>query len=340
MNSRTRRAARPIAALAAAVTLAVAPSQAVAATGADGVARVASAGCRAQPTPPGEATLPFSAAGRAGSYIRDVPAAAPGTPLPVVFDLHGYLEPATTEHRSTGLSRFGDRHGFVTITPEIAESGLPRWDFNKGSADVAFLGDLLTGVESTLCVDERRVFVTGISMGAITSSSLACQLADRVAAVAPVAGLQNFSWCRPARPVPVVSFHGTADPFIAYTGGDGPIGRLLPAPDGSPVRHPGDGGPSSSSIPDQVAAWAARNGCAAQPTPRRVAADVTLLSYPCPAGDEVEFYSIAGGGHTWPGADFGVNPVPLLGATTMSIDANRIMWDFFRTHPLTGPMQP
>lgn len=332
MNSRTVRAA----ALAASAAVALGVTVTAAGHAATPVPPLASAGCHNRPVPPGEATLPFAAAGRSGTYIQDVPTAAPGTALPVVFDLHGYMESAALEHEGTGLSGYGDRHGFVTITPEITESGLPRWDDTRGSADVAYLGDLITRVESTLCVDQRRVFVAGLSMGAFTTSSVACQLADRVAAVAPVAGLQAFGWCAPARPVPVVAFHGTGDPFVAYTGGDGPVGRLLPAPDGSLQRHPGDGGPLPRSIPDQVTAWAARNGCGIDPTSTPVAADVTLIRYPCPAGDEVEFYSIAGGGHTWPGSTSPVYPAPLVGKTTHSIDANTVMWDFFRAHPLGG----
>jgi polyhydroxybutyrate depolymerase len=232
----------------------------------------------------------------------------------------------------------------VTITPQITESGVARWDYSADSADIAYIGTLLTHVENSLCVDERRVFVTGLSMGAFTTSAIACELPRRIAAVAPVAGLQAFSWCHPNRPVPVVAFQGTADPFVSYGGGPGPQALKLPATDGSNLTigqeikiHPHiPGNPLPQSIPSQVATWARRNGCASKPANSRVGSDVTLVSYPCPTNGAVRFYIIKGGGHTWPGGPAGVFPASIVGQTTTSISANDIMWSFFRAHPLTG----
>jgi polyhydroxybutyrate depolymerase len=181
-------------------------------------------------------------------------------------------------------------------------------------------------------------------MGAFTSSAVACELSSRVAAVAPVAGLQAFSWCRPKRPVPVVAFQGTTDPFVSYTGGPGPAALKLPAPDGSNKTvgqelkaHPhAAGNPLPQSIPTQVATWAKRNGCGATPTKTQIASDVTRVTYPCAADSSVQFYVIKGGGHTWPGAPPGVFPAATVGRTTTSISANQVIWNFFQAHPLTG----
>jgi polyhydroxybutyrate depolymerase len=156
--------------------------------------------------------------------------------------------------------------------------------------------------------------------------------------------LQAFSWCRPSRPVPVVAFQGTADPFVSYTGGPGPNALKLPAPDGSGQTigqelkaHPhASGNPLPQSIPTQVATWAKRNGCGSTATKTSVASDVTLVSYPCAAGSSVEFYVIRDGGHTWPGGTSGIYPPALVGRTTMSISANQIIWSFFQAHPLGG----
>lgn len=326
----SRRAAGIAAALVSCATFVVGGAHA------DEAAPVASDGCAAA-VPAGESLQQFAAAGKAGSYIRDVPGRT--GPLPVVVDLHGYLEPAVIAHDVSGLSRLGGEQGFVTITPQLDEPGVPRWDYGPGSADIAYLSDLLTHVESTLCVDRARVYVAGMSMGAFTASSVACQLSGRVAAVAAVAGLQDFEWCRTGRAVPVVAFHGTADPIVAYTGGLGPNARFLPTPDGAGSVSPGEysgppGGPGPQSVPDNAAAWARRNGCGADPATQRVAPDATLTSYACPAGGAVELYSVDGGGHTWPGSSSGLYPTPLVGAPMNSINATAIMWDFFRTHPL------
>ncbi|WP_280250056.1 alpha/beta hydrolase family esterase [Nocardia abscessus] len=258
-----------------------------------------------------------------------------------MLNLHGYLEPAIVAHYGTALAPFGYLHGYVTITPEIVGSAVPQWDFGEGSRDMRYLSDLLTHVESTLCVDRLRIYVTGLSMGAFASSSLACQLSDRIAAIAAVAGLQDFAWCRTTRPVPVLAFHGTDDPIVAYTGGPGPLVRWLPSPDGSISPGPGQpdvtrNGPGPQSIPDNAAAWARRNGCEAEATERSIAADVVLREYPCPADATVQLYSIIGGGHIWPGSTSLLYPPLVVGNNTTSLNANDVIWDFFRTHPLPG----
>jgi len=318
--------------LAAATLTAAAQAARADAPAANSIAPVGSTGCHAAAPAPGQTTRTFAADGRSGTYIQDVPAAA-DHPLPLVVDLHGYLEPALLEHDGSGLGAFGDSHGFLTVTPQIDEPGWPRWDFGQHSADVSYLSDLISTVESSSCVDLRRVYVSGLSMGAFTTSSLACQLSNRIAAVAPVAGLQDFPWCATTRPVPVVAFHGTADPLVAYGGGQGVNARFLPGASDDSLN-----GPGPTSIPANAAAWAHRNGCAAQPHQQPIAADVTLTTYPCPADATVELYSVLGGGHTWPGNPSVVSPTPLVGTTTTSINATQIMWDFFQSHPLAGPI--
>ena len=270
-------------------------------------------------------------------YIRHVPAAHDGTkPLPVVVDLHGYTEGAQVHVHMSELGAFGDQHGFVTITPQ-GLGPIPRWETAVGSKDVKFIGDLLDQVEKTVCVDTARVFVTGLSNGAMMTSVVACALANRVAAVAPVAGITNVAGCKPARAVPIVAFHGTADPFLAYDGGLGPAAAKLPAPDGS-GRTLGDLGvrdrPKGPSVPDVLHAWARRNKCTGQASEKQVASDVTELSYACPRGADVELYRVTGGGHSWPGSVFSKQIASVVGPTTDSISADAVMWAFFEAHPL------
>ena len=66
-----------------------------------------------------------------------------------------------------------------------------------------------------------------------------------------------------------------------------------------------------------------------------VADDVELQAgVDCPAGAEVQLYVVEGGGHTWPGSEFDTRIEPIVGAVTMSISANELMWEFFEEHPL------
>jgi polyhydroxybutyrate depolymerase len=255
--------------------------------------------------------------------------------MPLILDLHGYGETADIHTKISGLGAYGDTHGFVTITPQT-QGPVPLWDTSLQGKDVAYLGAVLGKAESALCVDTRRIYVTGYSNGAFMTSALACKYAGRVAAVAPVAGIRNISGCPPARRVPVIAFHGTADHFVPYDGSVGSAVSSLPAPDGSgrTLGQVGNAGSKGPSIPQILAAWGARNGCAKTPAENTVASDVTQIRYACPAGADVELYRVTGGGHAWPGSPVDKAIEKVVGPVTMSINADALMWSFFTQHPL------
>ena len=181
-----------------------------------------------------------------------------------------------------------------------------------GVDDVAFTNDLLDELERTLCVDERRVYATGKSNGAGFVGILGCVLADRFAAIAPVAGAfyPNGIDCRPSRPMPVIDFHGTADATIPYTGD---ADRGLPA------------------IPDWVKAWAQRDRCLIRWFDQEIQPDITISRWlGCARGVEVTHVAVTGGGHTWPGADSYSGG----GHTTQTVEAHEVLWQFVRRYTL------
>jgi len=293
----------------------------------------------------GEQTLAFDDAHDSGSYVEQVPTTAlPGRALPVIFDLHGYAEPGQIQVTLSGLGTYGQTHGFATITPWIDGQRIPLWLASVGSKDMAWFGHLLTHVEATACVDENRVFVTGYSNGAFMSSAIACQFSGRVAAVAPVAGIVDVKHCQATRRVPVVAFHGTADPLVHYNGTPSQAAENLPAPNGSgetegqEAKQFGTNDPfkKGPTIPQQTAGWAQRNGCSAQMTRTRIASQVTLLSWSCPHHANVELFRIQGGGHAWPGSTESAEISKVIGYTTFQISADAEMWSFFQAHPRTS----
>jgi polyhydroxybutyrate depolymerase len=283
--------------------------------------------------------VPFAAAGETGLYIEQVPPGRSGRPSPVVFDLHGYVETAAEQANVSALGTYGATHGFVTITPQVTYA-VPHWQVTASAADLSFLSDLLTHVEATLCTDEARIYFTGYSNGAMMTSRVACALSTKVAAVAPVAGVQDYPDCHSRRPVPVVAFHGTADPYVNYEGGPGPKLYGLPAADGpgtlgqAAAKNPGVLTLLPATIPAQVAGWAKRNDCRPNPNRRAIGTDVTQITYRCPADAAVELYRVNGGGHTWPGSRVSASLAAATGRTTFTISADTTMWKFFQTHPL------
>ncbi len=304
-----------------------------------------SAGCDSSAVGAGEEKVTITSGGVERWYLRHVPPAHDGnTPVPVVVDLHGYSEGAEVHALVSGLGPYGDDQRFVTLTPHGQGQGpVPLWDTTPGGPDQVFLEGMLDEVEASLCVDTARVFVTGLSNGAMMTSTLACELAGRFAAAAPVAGVTAVEDCQADRPVPVVAFHGTDDGFLAYEGGFGPQVASLPSPDGQGTLGGAAGQPETPaeptgpSVPEVVADWAGRNGCDdAAPEEEAVADDVTVLSFACPVGAEAELYRVEGGGHSWPGSEFLANVEDVVGHTTMSISANEVMWEFFEQHPLVA----
>jgi len=161
--------------------------------------------------------------------------------------------------------------------------------------------------------------VNGLSNGGGMAFVLACSLPDRIAAVGSVAGFYPFSWSEvhPSRPVPTIVFHGTADPIVPYLG-----------------RPAGSTDVSLPSIPEWVATLASYNGCDDVPLDLPAIGAVRGIQFKNDIGNgEVVFYTIAGGGHSWPGG--GSLPKIIVGNTNRDIDATEMMWDFFRQHPLS-----
>src|SRR5262249_32676611 len=110
-------------------------------------------------------------------------------------------------------------------------------------------------VSAKLRVDPQRVFVTGFSNGGAMAHRLACELSDRVAAIAPVSGLllnvdredhEVEFRCVASRAVPVFEVHGAKDRVALYEGGRSTC--LW----GSPIMP---------SVAETVRGWAERNGC-------------------------------------------------------------------------------
>lgn len=277
-----------------------------------------SAGCAAErprPQPPAGRSVDRTVTvdGQPRTYVLHVPAGYdPATPTPLVLSFHGHGRTAAYQESLTGMSGLDALvaypQGVVGTDGKTAWQGAP---YSADVDDIAFTRALIDQVADELCVDGRRVFASGKSNGGGFAALVACRLADRVAAAAMVSGAfyPQGGACRPARPVPVLDFHGQADTTIPYTGNEA---KGLPA------------------LPDWLADWARRDGCRATPRTTRVEANVVRQRWTgCAGKAAVEHYRIEDGGHFWPATTPNEDS-----ATPTTIDATPLIWTFFNGHAL------
>ena len=255
-------------------------------------------------------------------YLLYVPPSYdPTRPAPLVISMHGAALWPTVQKDISGWNKVADENGFLVVYPAGLQHGLYVWRVEQGpglAIDVRFSADLIDKLRATYNIDPSRIYADGLSNGGGMAFALSCTMPDRIAAVGMVGPALTLPWngCPDPRPVPVIAFHGTADPAAPYNGGSSWVTRS-----------------EFPSIPVWMTHWAQRNGCAPSPSVSRVAPDVTRRTYThCTDNAAVVFYTIQGGGHTWPGG----RPLPewFVGPTSRSIDASREMWAFFREHPL------
>jgi polyhydroxybutyrate depolymerase len=250
-------------------------------------------------------------------------------PTPLVISMHPGATWPAFEMNVSGWNDLAEQYGFIVVYP--AGSGAFLGTFTRGANvwpmgprslgwDVRFISDLIDKLEAEYNIDANRIYANGMSNGGGMAFALSCKLSDRMAAVGVVAGAHALSWdrCGDPRPVPTLAFHGTADKFASYQGGSSPIAPG-PFPD----------------IPDWTARVARKNQCQGDPSETGITANVRRLAYTnCAENASVILYTVAGGGHTWPGG----KPLPewWVGRTTHDINASRVMWEFFMLHP-RGP---
>jgi polyhydroxybutyrate depolymerase len=261
--------------------------------------------------------------------------------LPLVIALHGRGGNGESMILVTrkGFNKLADKDGFFVVYPDGIElnwnDGRMDEEANdrahrENIDDVGFISALIDSMIKDYNIDPGRVYVTGISNGAIMSYRLACELSYKITAIAPVDGnIPNMLLheCSPTRPVSVLAINNVNDPLVPFEGGDIysifhriKLGKVL-------------------SVNESVEFWVNRDHCSTLPVvveepdiDPKDGTRVTRKEYINNTdGVEVILYSIDGGGHTWPG---GIQYLPawIVGKTSRDIDANEVIWAFFKRH--------
>lgn len=256
------------------------------------------------------------------------PSYSPSTPAPLVILLHGYSATGAGQESYFRLTPVSDAHGFLYVYPDgtVDQKGYHFWNatdaccdfYGAHPDDVGYIEAIVADLESKMNVDRKRIFLVGHSNGGFMAHRLACDGADRFAAIVSLAGetWKDQSKCQPSGPVSVLEVQGTADATVPYAGGS-----LSP------------GAPAVPGAVETVGDWAAKDGCSgalAVSGPAIdldltiVGAETTVSAYSgCPQGRAVDLWSIAGGGHV-PTFDTDPNTMPTWGER---------LWTWLSAHP-------
>ncbi len=297
---------------------------------------------------PGDYDRKVTVGSRSRTYHVHVPSRIDGTKAaPLVFAFHGGGQTAAGFEAFAHLKPKSDSAGFLLVEPEgigaigdSAEGIAETW--NAGNCciesvtenvdDVGFVRAMLDALPKELCVDAKRVYSTGFSNGAMLSHRLACELSDRIAAIAPVSGglgetdpaqkpAKTFFTCAPKRHVPVLHIHGTQDACYPFAGGAGPAA-----------------GVNFEPVNTTLATWLKINGCKDSSTTSLQKGKATCKDFACPADGAVTLCTIRGGGHYWPGGDDWPGSEIFCGLTqgerSADLDANDRIWAFLSAQAL------
>jgi len=242
---------------------------------------------------------------------------------PLVVAMHGGFGNAAQFERQSGLSEKADEENFIVVYPEgvLSPTGITTWNAgvccgyasNTNVDDVNFIRELLNKLESSLRIFPENIYATGMSNGGYMAYRLACELSDRIAAIAPVACSMTMDLCKPNRQVPILHFHSYLDMNVNYDGGYG---------QGVSTHY-------SPPVDSVLTAWAQNNACKNHRDTLTDNNNFTHLKWSdCNCLRDIEVIISKDGGHSWPG---GV--ATLLGdPPSRIIHATEKLWTFFEKH--------
>jgi polyhydroxybutyrate depolymerase len=223
-----------------------------------------------------------------------------------VIVLHASPDTPEAMAARTRFDTFSDQNGFLVAYPRLP---LTPGGGEGGPNKTQVVADIIDALEAAEHVETNRVFVTGLSGGAVESYRVACFYADKVAAIASVAGLMIRPDCAPSQPVSVYEIHGTSDGTFPINGG----------------RYTGP-------VQDTIDRWVAFDKCAGAADGTSVGPVQRRIWSACATGTTVQFDALVNGIHGWPG-----DPKFAPGTPNGSFDATAAIWQFFASHGRPAP---
>ena len=265
--------------------------------------------------------------GRTRSYLLNLPPHYnDSSKLSLVIVLHGYGGSASQAENDYQITDKANAEEFIVVYPEGIESNGPAHlrSWNAGNCcpvastihvdDVHFISLLIDTLIANYKVNAKKVYVAGISNGAMMAYTLACDLSNKIAAITSVSGtLMKSSPCRPMRAVPILHMHSAVDLTVPYNGGIGMGGFYF------------------TPVDSTMAVWTALNSCVTPPSVTNYAG-YTFTEWKDQTGrPAIDLYLTQDGGHSWPG---GLKPRPQADPPSTVINANDLLWNFFQRYTL------
>ena len=264
--------------------------------------------------------------------------------VPLVFGLHGGNGTGEAFERALNLNAKADSECFIAVYPNGAptnSSGPPSqgthgikqywnsgprdssdwWtDYTQFVDDVSFISYLITTITSAKNIDTSRIYATGFSNGGRMAHRLACELDDKIAAVAVFGGPLHVTPCSPTKNVSVLQIHGKEDLYNPYDGG---------------ASCTSDGDSNVPAISETINSWRQKNSCSST-YDKTTTGDLTCLNYHgCANSSEVIFCSVENGGHTIAGGyTYPIEKLIGMGRSTSDIVAADFIWNFLSSHTL------
>ena len=244
----------------------------------------------------------------------------PSEPVPLLFCLHGYGSNHDVIMEYTDFNTVASSENFIVVYPQgsllngITHWNVGGWTVGSFVDDISFIDLIIDTVSDSYSINSDRIYSTGMSNGGYMSFLLACQLSEKIAAIASVTGSmtpQTFDTCQPQRAISVLQMHGTSDEVVPYGGNEA----------------------WTMGIDAVMNYWKIHNNCSASPTiidlPDIYTFDnSTVQEITFSNGDNntmVKHYKVNGGGHDW----FGV-------WGNRDINATELIWEFFSMYDING----
>lgn len=246
--------------------------------------------CSGKTAKAGKQNMSVTVDGKKRTFIMYIPNSYKGDkPVPLFVDYHPVMGNGEGQYKDTKYRTLTEKEGVISLYPDGTKSADsrkmgPGWNVGpccSDDDDVKFSREMIAAVEEIACIDKKRVYAAGFSMGGGMSNHVACFMSDIYAAVAP-AGMDlnttNSAKCNPERPISIIMFRGTSDPVCKYQGGDSGYGDGL----------------NFLGAERNFKFWAEKNGCQGSPSKNSNGCDEYSN---CQDGTKVVLCTKQGGGH-------------------------------------------